>query len=75
MNSTGILSTVQTLEGMFGSQFESVLADGTRALGASVNAELTDEEIAISARVERKIIFGGLNTVLTPKPAVTPVSK
>lgn len=73
MNQKGLINTVQTLEGLFGGQFESTLADGTRAAGDAVSAGLTDAEIAACASAERKIVFGALNAGLTiaftPKPA------
>lgn len=74
MTGGAILSTVQSLEGMFGSQIEAFAASETKALSEALGAGLTDDEIAKSASSERKIIFAGLNSAIAKatNPATAP---
>jgi hypothetical protein len=59
MKNPAIVSSISTLEGLFGTQAEQALAAETKALSDALGASLTDEEIAKSAAAERKLVFAG----------------
>lgn len=56
-----IKNSIVSVEAMFGSQIDSMLATQTKNLSDAIGAGVTDDEAKVCGTVERKLIIAGAN--------------